>query len=197
MVKGAGDAEHVYDRLVNTIHVQDFIRAYEDVPREVREAAAALRWNSVHLVMIGLDKPAINDLHWAYIPDSDVLPNRISFPANMSPETVPKNHFSVLAETTFSPDGEKAGMGRAEVIERTVEDLQRIGVLQSKDVVLAKLITCKYAYVVYDLAYQKNIARIEEFAAAEGVTLLGRWGEFRYHNSDKCVENAMEKAKLF
>ena len=70
-------------------------------------------------------------------------------------------------------------------------------ILESKDIVFTKLVTCRHAYVVYDLDYQKNIKTIEEFAAGEGIVLLGRWGEFRYHNSDRCVENAMEKAKQF
>jgi protoporphyrinogen oxidase len=102
-----------------------------------------------------------------------------------------------LAEITFNPHSGKAKLGQADIIERTISDLQRIGVLQSQDVVFTRLVTCKHAYVVYDLDYQKNIKIIEDFAAGRGITLLGRWGEFRYHNSDKCVENALEKARLF
>jgi protoporphyrinogen oxidase len=191
------DEERIYERLVSTIHVQDLVRCCRDAGQEVRDAAQALRWNSVHLVMIGLDRPKPSDLHWAYIPDSDVLPNRISFPGNMSPETVPRGRSSVLAEITFSPGGAKARMKGSEVVERTVDDLQRIGVLRSADVAFTKLVTCRYAYVVYDLDYLKNIGMVEGFAAEEGITLLGRWGEFRYHNSDRCVENAIGKAKLF
>ncbi len=194
-VVGGNKGERIYDHLVNTLHIRDFIDSYEDAPKEVREAAKNLKWNSVHLVMIGLGKAKLNDLHWAYIPDEDVLPNRISFPSNMSPHTTPKGCTSVLAETTFSPDGDKAKL--TDITERTIEALQRIGILESKDIVFTKLVTCRHAYVVYDLDYQKNIKTIEDFAAGEGITLLGRWGEFRYHNSDRCVENAMEKAKQF
>jgi len=197
VVKGQGDSERVYKNIVNTMHIQDLIRAYEDAPQAVVDAAKNLRWNSVYLVMIGLDTKRPSDLHWAYIPDKDILPNRISFPSNLSPNNAPKGRSSVLAEVTFSPGGEKAKLRPEEVMERTVDDLQRIGVLQGKDVVFTKLVTCRYAYVVYDLGYRKSIATIEAFAEREGITLLGRWGEFRYHNSDKCVENAMEKAGLF
>jgi hypothetical protein len=49
------------------------------------------------LVMLGLKNPKLNDLHWAYIPDKDIFPNRISFPANLSPNTVPKGCSAVLA----------------------------------------------------------------------------------------------------
>jgi len=191
-----GPETRVYDRLVTTIHINDFINIYDGVPKEVKEAAGKLKWNSVHLVMLGLKKK-LNDIHWAYIPDPDILPNRISFPSNFSPHVAPAGHSSVLAETTFSPDGEKAKMKPDEVEERTVEGLHRTGVLDRKDISFTKLVTCRYAYVVYDLDYQENMKLIEGFAEREGITALGRFSEFRYYNCDKCIESAMGKAKLF
>lgn len=191
------NGEKIYDKLVTTIHVNDFVRAYENTPEEVRTAAQNLKWNSIHLVMLGLANPELNNLHWAYIPDKDIFPNRISFPANMSPNTVPTGCSAVLAETTFRPDGEKAKLSRQEVIGRTIDGLHQIGVIDKKEVVFEKLVTYKYAYVVYDLDYLKNIKIIEDFAKNEGITLIGRFSEFRYYNSDKCIESAFEKAKLF
>jgi protoporphyrinogen oxidase len=197
VVKGRGGGERVYDRLVTTIHIQDFINSYEGASSEVKDAVQKLKWNSIHLVMIGLDNPKLNDIHWAYIPDSHIFPNRISFPANMSPNTVPKGHSAVLAETTFAPDGEKSKLTEKEIIERTIEDLHSIRVIDKKQVGFSKLVSYKYAYVVYDLDYQQNIKIVEDFAKSEGITLLGRFSEFRYYNSDKCVESALEKAGLF
>jgi len=196
-VKDGRDPEREYAQLVNTLHPLDFLAAYEGVPKEVKDAAAALKWNSVYLVMLGIAKKKISDLHWAYIPDSGILPNRISFPSNMSPKTAPSKHSSVLAEITFGPDGEKAKLKEKEIIERTVDDLHGMKIIDRNDVACAKLATAKYAYVVYDLDYRKNMQVIEAFANREGITLLGRWGEFGYYNSDRCVEHAMTMAKNF
>jgi protoporphyrinogen oxidase len=196
-VVGDGKNERLYDRLVNTLHPLDFIGACADAPQEVREAVGRLRWNSIYLVMLGIGKPKISDIHWAYIPDSGLLPNRISFPSNLSPRNAPEGCSSVLAEITYCPDGSKAGMKDTEVVERAVEDLGRLGVIKRDDVIFRKLVRCEYAYVVYDTAYQENIRVLEDFAKREGITLLGRWGEFRYHNSDRCIERAMETAGLF
>ena len=192
-----GPSEKVYDRLVSTIHIGDFINSYEGVPKEVKEAANNLRWNSIYLVMLGIKKPNISDMHWAYIPEKEFLPNRISIISNYSPHTVPQGHSSILAEATFAPDGEKAKMKNEEVLERTVNDLVGLGVFRKDDLDYTKVIRLKYAYVVYDTDYQKNIAIVEDWAKKEGVTLLGRFSEFRYYNSDKCIESAMEKSRLF
>ena len=189
--------EYSFKKLVSTIHLGDLISCIKDAPKEVRSAAAGLKWNSMYLVFIGLKKPKVNDLHWTYIPDSDVLPNRLSFPSNLSPNSAPKGHSSVLAEITFDPNGPKSKLSLDEVVSKTIEDLHRINVFDKSDVVYSKAIKIKYAYVVYDLDYQKNISVLENYSKEQGITLLGRFSEFKYYNSDKCVESAMEKAKLF
>jgi protoporphyrinogen oxidase len=196
-VVGDGAQERVYDKLVSTIHIRDFLNAFEGADADVRNVAGSLKWNSIYLVMIGLKVPKLNDVHWCYLPDKELLPNRISFPSNYSPHVAPEGHSSVLAEITFDPKGEKARLRPDEVISRTVEDLHSAGVLKKSDVVFTKLVTWPYAYVVYDLDYEKNMALINRFAEREGVTLLGRFSEFKYINADKCIESAMEKAKLF
>lgn len=197
VVKGQGAQERTYGRLVNTLHPLDFTAAYEGAPQEVKEAARSLRWNSAYLVMLGIAKPEISDLHWAYIPDESILPNRISFPSNLSSSMAPPGHSSVLAEITFSPGGDKAKMKESEVLERTMEGLHRLGIIDRRNVALAQMAACRYAYVVYDHGYRKNMALLESFARKEGVALLGRWGEFGYYNSDRCVESAMAKAEAF
>lgn len=197
VVEGPRNAERRYAKLVSTLHPLDFINAYEGAPAGVKEAARSLRWNSAHLVMLGLAKHNAGALHWAYIPDDGILPNRISFPSNMSPAMAPSGRSSVLAEVTFAPGGEKARMKDSEVAEQTVEGLHRIGVLDRKDVVFAKVATCRHAYVVYDLEHERNMRIVRGFAAAEGATLLGRWGEFEYYNSDRCIGSAMADARAF
>lgn len=193
----SGPQEKIYDQLISTIHLKDFIDRYEDSPKEVKDAANNLKWNSIHLVMLGIKKPKINDFHWLYLPDKEILPNRISFPSNYSPYNAPEGHSSVLAEITFDPKGKKSKLSEREVVERTIDDMDSLKLLNRDDIIFKKYFKIDYAYVVYDLEYQKNMKTIQDFVKKEGITLLGRFSEFRYYNSDKCIESAMEKAKSF
>jgi protoporphyrinogen oxidase len=197
IVKGSKGQNVRYDKLVSTIHIKDLLHLYDQTPKKVLDAAKALRWNSIYLVMLGIKKEKLNDMHWCYIPEKELLPNRISFPSNYSPNVAPAGHSSVLAEVTFDPNGKKAKMKGEEVVERTISDLNAAGVLDANQVAFRKLVTCRYAYVVYDLEYEKNIKTVREFASEDGITLLGRFSEFSYMNADKCIESAMEKARLF
>ena len=192
-----GPKEKVYDQIVTTLHIRDFVNMYDGVDEEVIKASKKLRWNSIYIVVIGIKKNKINDIHWAYIPDNEILPNRISFHSNYSPNVAPKNCSTIVAEITYDPNGEKSKLSEREIIERTIEDLKTIKIINNDEIVYTKVVKYPYAYVVYDLEYKKNISIIEKFAKNEGITLLGRFSEFKYYNADKCIESAMEKARLF
>ena len=54
----------------------------------------------------------------------------------------------------------------------------------------------KYAYVIHDLNYRKNLKVIKDyFADTNGFDLLGRWATWNYKNMDLCMLDAMNLAK--
>ncbi|MBE6070198.1 MAG: FAD-dependent oxidoreductase, partial [Clostridium lundense] len=53
----------------------------------------------------------------------------------------------------------------------------------------------EYAYVVYDLDYLENIAKVKEFFGGYGVDLVGRFSQFEYLNMDGCIRSVMEFLK--
>ncbi|MEM3541149.1 MAG: FAD-dependent oxidoreductase, partial [Candidatus Bilamarchaeaceae archaeon] len=186
-----------YKKIVSTIHILDFLKLYRGTPSDVLRAAKKLHWNSAYLVMIGIKKPKINNMHWLYIPDENILANRISFPHNYSPYVTPRNHSSILAEITYSSSQKIAKEEPEKIKNRVIEELSSLKFFNKNEVVFSKIINVPYAYVVYTLDYEENINKIYNFVCEEGVTLLGRFSEFKYYNADKCIERAMETAKMF
>ena len=59
------------------------------------------------------------------------------------------------------------------------------------DIVHTSIELQKFAYVIYDLDYLRNIALIKEFCASKGIGLVGRFSEFEYLNMDGCIRSAM------
>jgi len=183
-----------FKKIVSTINVRDLLAMLPDVPTDAQKAADNLRWNSIHLTMVGLNRSARkNDMHWLYVPEESLLPNRVSFPSNMSNSNVPEGCFSILAETTFPP-GKKGE--ETDVTDRVVEDLEKMALLSRNDVAIAKTVTLDYAYPVYDLQHAKNTKAIYDYVESlGGISLLGRFSEFMYYNADKCARNAINLAK--
>ncbi|HQD26061.1 MULTISPECIES: NAD(P)/FAD-dependent oxidoreductase [Methanoculleus] len=181
------------DRLISTIPLQNLLPSLADVPAEVQAACDALRYNSLCSVFIGL-AGEVPDISWLYIPDPATgLFNRISFPSNYSTKVAPPGHSSILAEITYNDGDAVSRMSDAEIIEHTVTSLVAAGIIPSKDaVVYTGLERQKFAYVVYDIDYLRNIAIVREFCRERGINLVGRFSQFEYLNMDGCIRSAID-----
>ena len=70
----------------------------------------------------------------------------------------------------------------------------KIEIIYKKDVCYSKVIRTKYAYVIYDLNYQKNITILKDYIKSLGIFLCGRFAEFEYLNMDDCVDRGLKLA---
>ncbi len=113
------------DRVLSSVPLPELVKMIKSAPEEVIKASERLIYNSLACFNIGVDRQAISDKHWLYFPEKEYLFNRISFPMNLSPETVPKGKSSILVEVTYrgaKPDVEetkekvKDGLIKAEIL---------------------------------------------------------------------------------
>ena len=181
-----GKKEFEFDRLISTIPLQELFKTL-DTPEDVMDAVKNLKFNSIITVSIGVDKPKINDFSWLYIADKDILPHRVSFPSNYSPYVTPDGKSSILAEITYREGDEISKMSEDEIIEKTVEDLDKLGIINKEDVILTLLHKFKYAYVIYDLNYKENLVKIFEYLKTVGIDSIGRFGSWEYANMDAVI----------
>jgi protoporphyrinogen oxidase len=189
-----GSHEIEADRLISTIPLQELLPCLDRVPENVKKACSGLKYNSIACIFIGI-KGKVPDISWMYIPEKKLgLFNRISFPSNYSPEVAPQGHSSILVEITYREGDEASGMNEHDLIGHVVDTLQNMKIIKGKDVVYSSVMRQKFAYVIYDLEYQRNIATIKEFCAERKIGLVGRFAEFEYLNMDGCIRNAMNFA---
>jgi UDP-galactopyranose mutase len=173
-----------YEKLVSTMPLPALVRAMGDeVPDEVRRAAAGLRHTSVRCVNIGVGRENLTEKHWIYYPEDTVF-HRIFVQGNASPHCNPPGGFGLTCEITYGPlkplpcDGD-------ELIQRCIEDCIKVGFFNADDPILAaNQVDMPFAYVVYDHARPKNVAVIREWMAGHDIHLAGRYSEWEYYNSD-------------
>ncbi len=185
----------VFDRIVSTMPVIDLVKLLHEVPEEIINTINNLKYNSLITVMLGVDTDKLNDLHWLYIPDKNVLPHRLVFPKNNTPTTTPDGKSSIVAEITFNEGDNISKMTDEEIVEKVIADLDDKKIIDKNLVCYKKIMRLKYAYVVYDLEYEKNIIKIHKFFEGLGIDLCGRFSEYRYINMDACMRSAMNYVK--
>ena len=187
-----GVQRRCYEKIIATQPVFDIIHALTDVPAAIYNALRELHYNALITVMLGLNVDNINEYSWLYIPDGDCLAHRVAFPSNYSKSVAPEGKSTVLAEITYRNGDNTSRLSDGEIITRTINELHKKQIINKDTVCFARAKRTRFAYVIYDLHYEKNMALIKRFLNRRGIYLVGRFAEFKYLNMDACVRNAME-----
>ncbi len=142
--------------------------------------------------MVGLNMPHLNDISWLYIPEMACLSHRVSFPSNFSDKVAPSNKSSILAEVTYNESDNIDHMTDEEILLNIIGYLHEKKIIDKQDVEYTKIKRIKYAYVINDLNYQRNIKIIKDYVDRIGISLVGRFSEWEYYNMDACIRRAMD-----
>ncbi len=178
------------DQYISTIPVTILARAVKpSAPADVTRAISRLKYASIVFVYLKLAKPQVSPDNWVYIPDHELSVHRISEFKNFSPRCAPADKTMVCAEITCRVGDEHWRADDQELIRIATSDLERIGLIESEEVLGALVKRLPYAYPIYDLSYKENLAPIMEFVhTLENVKTGGRQGLFRYNNMDQSIE---------
>ena len=189
-----GTGEKEYSQLVSTIPLFELAKSMA-LPKEIEEAIAGLKYNSLISVMLGVDGKQEHDYTAVYIPDSNFLPHKICFPKTMSKNNVPGG-YSIMAEITFNEGDEISKMSDGEILEHVVDGLHSRKFLDKGKVTFTKVMRNKYAYVVNDLNYDMNTAIVRQYFNEIGLNLCGRFSEYKYLNIDHILQSAQKMAEV-
>lgn len=178
------------DQYISTIPITVLARAVRPAaPDEVREGISRLGHVSIVFVYLKLDKPQVSPDSWVYLPDHDVAIHRISEFKNFSPRCAPADKTMICAEITCRIGDEHWRASEEELIAIATSDLERIGLVEAREVLGGFIKKLPHAYPVYDLTYKENLAPVIEFVhALDNVKTGGRQGLFRYNNMDQSIE---------
>ena len=185
----------VFDELVSTIPIHQLVKiARFPIPERVRAAVGRLIVNPMYVISLGLRGADAEKMTAIYFPEEDFLVNRISYPSTFSSENAPAGRHSIQAEITCRPNDRAWRMGDADVLEHTIDGLEKRGLLKRDAVLLTDVKRSRYSYVVYDSQYERNVKIVRDWFPRQGIHLAGRFSFFEYVNVDGAVARAMEIA---
>lgn len=188
-----GEEKREFDLLISTIPIIDLVETL-NVSEEIRKTTSNLKYNSLITILIGLNIENLSNIHWLYIPNKKIRFHRVVFPKNNSIEMVPSGKSSAMTEITCKFGDEIWNKSDEELIKETIEQLHEIGIIDKTTVCFTKVKRTKYAYVIYDLGYPKNLETVKKFIENYGIELCGRFSEFKYLNMDACIRSAINMA---
>jgi protoporphyrinogen oxidase len=191
------------DYFFSTMPIQELVRGIEpEAPANVREVAEGLIYRdflTVGLLLSRLklkeDSPDGRKLirdNWIYIQEPEVQVGRLQIFNNWSPYMVADPETVWLGLEYFCNEGDALwSMADPELIRLGREELHRIGIIDTADVLDGTVIRMEKTYPAYFGAYDR-FDEIRQFVDRfENLFLLGRNGMHRYNNQDHSMLTAM------
>jgi protoporphyrinogen oxidase len=190
------------DYFFSTMPVKELIRGIQpQAPANVREVAEGLIYRD--FITVGLlvsrlklkENPTGGQLirdNWIYVQEPDVQVGRLQIFNNWSPYMVADPETVWLGLEYFCNEGDKLWRTPdAELIKLGREELHRIGIIDSADMLDGTVIRMEKTYPAYFGAYDR-FGEIREYVDGfENLFLLGRNGMHRYNNQDHSMLTAM------
>lgn len=182
-----------YRYLFSTMPLPALLRCLEDPPPGISAAASDLQHVSVLNINLGVDRENVIPYHWIYFPERDKPFYRIGSPSNFSATVAPKGTSSLFVEVSIRPD---RPFNVAEITLQSLDALRQSGILRMDDKLLITYpILLPYAYVIYNRARARSVARIHRFLINKGIYSFGRYGSWIYSSMEDAILQGKEFAE--
>ncbi len=189
---------------ISTMPVKELVASFKDVPEEVVNVADGLMYRDFITVGLLLNKLTIKNLskiktinnivpdNWIYIQERDVKLGRLQIFNNWSPYMVRDENNVWIGLEYFCNEGDELwSMSETEFTDFAVDELVKIGIAKSEDVIDSMVLKVQKTYPAYFGSYDRfNVIR--EFTdKIENLFLIGRNGMHRYNNMDHSMLTAL------
>lgn len=167
-------------------------------PADVLAAADALTFRNIITVNLMLKRRQVTPDTWLYVHDKRILFGRFHEPKNWSAAMVPGDEFTSLVIEYFCSFGDHIWeMTEEELVENAVDHLVNdLKFIDRSEVIGGFTIRAPRAYPSYVMGYEAPLTKIKSFIDQfENLQIIGRYGTFRYNNTDHSIETGLLAAE--
>lgn len=159
------------------------------LPDGIAAHAARLRYRSLKLVYLTLNRDRLTDFHWVYLLDKDFRINRVSEQKNVSPHMVPDGRTVLCIEISCFKDDPVWTAPDEELFEMAFRDMQKTGYgIERSEVSEYHVYGIETAYPVYELNFEAHLIPVlQGVHALENMLTIGRHGLFLNNSMDDNV----------
>jgi len=182
-----------WEFLVSTMPIPELLRIINGAPRDLIEIADKLEYMSLRVELLLTGQPLTSTIQRIYIADPAIPPHKIALNHNSSEYLRQQPYHAITAEVSLS---EQKPVDTGEIASRTIAFLCDHDILHAPDdIIWTGHIDVKYAYPIYTHDRPQQVERIRTWLAQYDIRTLGRFGEWEYINSDKCVMKGLQMAR--
>lgn len=188
VVSSASGEVYEVKNIISTMPLTLLVRML-DAPADVLEASSQLRFRNTVLVYALVDGGSLFEDQWLYIQSNKMRTGRITNFNNWGLKQDGDSDTTILAlEYWCFDDDELWDADDAEFASMVRSDLEIAGIAKPLDVKQTSVLRVPKCYPVYDSGYQQHLAKVQDFIDAQvGLSVIGRYGSFKYNNQDHSI----------
>jgi len=184
---------------ISSMPIRDLIQALDPpAPKQVREAAARLRYRDFLIVSLVINRKDVMPDNWIYIHEADVRVGRIQNFKNWSPAMVPDPNKTCLGMEYFVFENDDLWSSSDEaLIALAKREIQRLGLASPEEIEDGAVVRMPKAYPMYDDSWSRQVDIIRRYleTALPNLQLVGRNGMHKYNNQDHSMMTALCAAR--
>jgi len=179
------NGQYYAKKLVNTIPLPELIEAVEgNAYEDLKQFSKYFDYNRVVVVAVAVNRQAPPNQHWIYVPDENIVFHRYAWLSNYSPYNAPEERGLLITEITVPPNA----IVSPDIVEQVIEGLQRLNVIDEREVIFTKMYVNEYGYPVHKTGLEQAREALLDHLIKSSIISIGRWGSWRYMNMDSIVK---------
>ena len=183
------------DFVISTIPIKE-LPALLKAPQNVIDAANSLKYRPMILFYIVVNKDGLFNDNYIFYPEKEVIFNRICEQKGFSKFMIPENKTVLTVEITCDESSELFKLKDKELYEKVIADLEKVEILNRKEVVEYFSVRLKDVYPVYNLNFKNNLNIILDYLSnIQNLITNGRQGLFNYNNMDHCIDMGIKASR--
>lgn len=190
------------DYFISTMPINELIEclSHVEIPERVKEISKKLPFRDFMTVGLLLKKLKVTNPdgtqikdNWIYIQEPNVLLGRLQIFNNWSPYLVADPSTTWVGLEYFVTQGDNLwSMDDADMVKFAGEELAKIGIIETSDILDGTVIRIPKTYPAYFGAYESFDEVRSYIDRFENLFLIGRNGMHRYNNQDHSMLTAMK-----
>jgi len=186
-----------FDKLYSTIALPGLIDLIWKPPDDIKLAAKYLDFSMMCETVLAFEGESPTKVRKFYVPNPQFSFQRLIFPKNFDRDCCSEGKYVVVAESCYHK-GKKSlvtqPLFRKSIIERTINDLERLGIFNANKVLAAKVFFVNPAYIIPDQNCMVNRLKLINYLDDVGILPCGRFAEWKTREIDGSIRRAWELA---
>ena len=211
VIENSNQYEYYGDYIISSMPVKDLVLGLKHYPNEeILNIAKNLPYRDYMLVALYLNELKLKNNtkfktiknicpdNWIYIQEPDVKVGRLQIMNNWSPYLVKdfENKILISLEYFCDENDEFWNMSDEKFINFAINEAEKIGILDKKDIINSKRVRVKKAYPAYFDSFKKFNLVKKYLNTYENLYCIGRNGQHKYNNMDHSMLSGFEVVRV-